>query len=465
MKIVDRVLSAIGLEKRANGDGYFEAFGALRTGGNVNPDSAQSVAACYAAVAAISEAIGSLPLHLYKRDGDDRVKAVDHPLYGVLHHAPNGHQSAVELREWLTSCMLLRGQGFARIVRGYDGQVRELLPLPPERVTVLRKGDGIGAYDYTNRDGIIERLLPAEVFHLRHRAGADPLIGVSPIQAARAVLALAIAEADHGTATFNNGTRLSGAITVPGVLKQDQKAGLAASWNSQHAGGVNHGKTAILDGGAEYKTLSMSLEDSDWVSARRFSVEEVARIFKIPPVLIGDLSHANYSNSVEMARWFLMHTLGRYLAAWEQAIGRQLLTPAGARIYFAEHAVDAMLRGDSTGRASFYASGIDAGWLKPSEARRLENLPTIEGIDNTLAPVSSELRELRELRDETRSALFQPQPHITVNVPAQQPPIVNLHANVQPAPVTVNNTHPDRAIQTVERDDNDEIVRTVTRYE
>lgn len=382
MSIITRMANALGFEKRANGDGYFEAFGAMRTGGTVTPESAQSVAACYAAVAAISEAIGSLPLHLYKRDGDDRVKAVDHSLYSVLHHAPNGQQSAVELREWLTSCMLLRGNGFARIVRGYDGQVRELLPLPPERVNVLRKGDTIGGYDYTNRDGTIERLLPAEVFHLRHRAGADPLIGVSPIQAARAVLELAISEADHGTATFNNGTRLSGVLKVPGVLKPEQKAQLATSWNSQHAGGTNHGKTAILESGVEYQTLSMSLEDSDWVQARRFSTEEVARIFKIPPVLIGDLSHANFSNSVEMARWFIVHTLGRYMTAWEQAISRQLLTPAGARIYFAEHSADAMLRGDSTGRASFYQSGIAAGWLKPSEARRLENLPTIEGIDD-----------------------------------------------------------------------------------
>ena len=385
MSIITRMANALGFEKRANGDGYFEAFGALRTGGPVTPESAQSVAACYAAVAAISEAIGSLPLHLYKRDGDDRIKATDHPLYAVLHHAPNGQQSAVELREWLTSCMLLRGNGYARIIRGSDGQVRELLPLAPERVNVLRKGDTIGGYDYTNRDGIIERLLPAEVFHLRHRAGADPLIGVSPIQAARAVLELAISEADHGKATFNNGTRLSGVLKLPGKLNPEQKTALATSWNSQHAGGTNHGKTAILESGVEYQTLSMSLEDADWVAARRFSVEEVARLFKIPPILIGDMANSSYSNSVEMARVFLVHTLGRYLAAWEQACSRQLLTPAGARIYFAEHSVDAMLRSDAAGRAAMYQSGIQNGYLLRSEVRRLENLSEIEGIDDANA--------------------------------------------------------------------------------
>ena len=385
MSIINRLANALGFEMRSNGDGYFEAFGRMRTGGAVNAESAQSVAACYAAVAAISEAIGSLPLHLYKRDGEDRLKATDHSLYAVLHHAPNAYQSAVELREWLTTCMLLRGNGYARIVRGYDGQVRELLPLAPERVTVLRKGDGIGGYDYTNRDGIIERLLPAEVFHLRHRAGPDPLIGVSPIEAARAVLELAIAEADHGTATFNNGTRLSGLLKVPGKLNTEQKAALATSWNSQHAGGTNHGKTAILESGAEYQTLSMSLEDSTWVQARRFSVEEVARLFKIPPILIGDMANSSYSNSVEMARVFLVHTLGRYLVAWEQAISRQLLTPAGARIYFPEHNTDGMLRSDSAGRAAMYQSGIQNGYLLRSEVRRLENLSEIKGIDDVQA--------------------------------------------------------------------------------
>ena len=380
--LITRALSAIGFERRANGDNYWETFSTLRTGGSVTPESAQSVAACYAAVAAISEAIGSLPLHLYRRAGDDRVKAVDHSLYAVLHHAPNQYQSAVELREWLTSCMLLHGNGFARIERGSDGQVRELHPLQPGSVQVMRKGDSIGGYEFTNRDGAVTRLLPSEVFHLRHRAGTDPLMGVSPIQAARAVLDLAIAENEHGNATFRNGTRLSGILKMAGTLKAEQKAALAASWNCQHAGGANHGRTAILESGTEYQPLQMTLEDADWVQARRFSVEEVARIFKIPPVMLGDLSHANYSNSVEMNRWFLTHSLGRYMAAWEQGIARQLLTPAGARIYFAQHSADGFLRADSAGRAAFYKSGVETGWLLKSEVRRLEDLPTIAGIDD-----------------------------------------------------------------------------------
>ena len=177
MSLIERAARAMGFERReANPNDPWVHFAALRTGGSVTPESAQSVAACYAAVSAISEAIGSLPLHLYKRDGDDRVKAGDHRLSGVIHPAPNEHQSAVEFWEFMVASTLLRGNAFARVIRAWDGQVDALIPLSAERVNIMRKGDAIGGYEYTDRDGKAERLLPAEVFHLRHRAGNEPLI-------------------------------------------------------------------------------------------------------------------------------------------------------------------------------------------------------------------------------------------------------------------------------------------------
>ena len=383
MSLIERAARAMGFERReANPNDPWVHFAALRTGGSVTPESAQSVAACYAAVSAISEAIGSLPLHLYKRDGDDRVKAGDHRLYGVIHHAPNEHQSAVEFWEFMVASTLLRGNAFARVIRAWDGQVDALIPLSAERVNIMRKGDAIGGYEYTDRDGKAERLLPAEVFHLRHRAGNDPLIGQSPIQAARAVIELATAEAEHGTASFRNGTKLSGVLSFPGKLKAEQRQMLKESWGTQYSGAANAGRTPVLEEGVTFSPVSMSLEDAEWIAARQFSVQEVARIFKIPPVLIGDLTHANFSNSVEMNRWFITHTLGRHMAAIEGAIARQLLTEAGRRIYYPEFSAEGMLRGDSANRAAFYEKGIASGWMLPSEARRLENMPTIEGIDH-----------------------------------------------------------------------------------
>lgn len=380
MNIITRLASALGFEKRTRGDPYWSNFETLRTG-PVNAKTAQSVSAVYACVSAISETTASLPLILFRRDGEDRERATDHPLYSVLHDQANEQQTALEFREWMQASILLRGNAFAKIVRSYDGQVRELLPLAPDRVTVLRVGDSIG-YDYTDQKGSVHRLLAGEVLHLRHRAGDDGVLGVSPIAAAREVIGLAIAEREHGNSTFSNGAKLAGVLKVAGVLDSDQKQALRESWHSQYGGGPNAGKTVILEGGMDYQPVSMTLEDAEWIAARQFSVEEVARLFRVPPTVIGDLRHGNYSNSVEMNRAFVTMTLRRHLVAWEQAISKQLLTEAGRRLYFAEHQVEGLLRGDSVNRADFYEKGIRAGWLLPSEARRLENLPTIEGIDH-----------------------------------------------------------------------------------
>ena len=380
MSIIHRIKSLVGLEQRSTigVNGWPVPLSAT----SVTPDTAQGVGACYAAVALIAEAIGSLPLKLYRQDGDDRKAATEHPLHTVLHRAPNGQQSATEFWEWMVSSMLLTGNAYARVTRGFDGQVRSLDPMVTDRVTIMRKGETIAGYEYTNRDGVRERLLPAEVFHLRHRAGNDPLVGVSPITAARAVIQLAQAEAQHGQSTFDNGTKASGIITMPGKLRHEQRQAIATSWASQYAGGSNAGKVPIMEEGSSFVPISLSLADSEWVASRRFSVEEVARIFKVPPVLIGDLSHSTYSNAQAMDQFFARHTLGRHLSAIEGAINRQLLTPQAARTMYAEFSLEGLLRGASTERAAFYSSAINDGWMLRSEARKLENLPALPGVDD-----------------------------------------------------------------------------------
>ena len=386
MSLITRALSAIGLERRAvsGGDPYWQTFGNL-SNGTVNATTAQSVAAVYACVSAISETVASLPLILYKRDGEGRSPAADHPLYRVLHDQANDHQTALEFRELMQSWVLLKGNAYARIVTGNDGQVQALLPMSPDRVTVLRVGDKL-AYDYTDYSGKYFRLLQSEVLHLKHRAGDDGILGVSPIAAARGVVELAIAEREHGINTFRNGARLQGVLKFPGVLKSEQRQAIATSWSSQHGGAANAGKTAILESGVEYQSVSMSMEDSSWVAARAMSVYEIARLYRVPPTIIGQMENSNFSNSVELARQFVTMCLRRHLVMWEQSISSKLLTDTGRRTYFAEHAVEGLLRGDSVNRADFYTKGIAARWLLPSEARRLENLPVIEGIDRVQAP-------------------------------------------------------------------------------
>lgn len=372
MKIFERALRAIRLERRAgmDGDPYWDNFAALRNGA-VTPATAEGVSAVYGCVSAISETIGSLPLPLYRRTDAGREKAPDHPLYRALHDTPNERQTALEFRELMTAHMLLRGNAYARIVRGADGQVRQLVPFHPERVRVLELANGRLGYEVTKGDGQAERLTQDEVFHLRHRSD-DGVLGVSPIARAKAVVELAIAERDHGVETFRQGAKLLGVLKTPARLNTDQRNAVKRTWQ-----GFKAGATPVLEDGMDFSTVSMTLEDAEWISARQFSTEEVCRLFRVPPTIVGDLRHGNYSNTSELFRQFITLSLRRHLLVWEQAIGRQLLTDAGRRIYFAEHSVEGLLRGDSTTRANFYQSAIQNGWMSTAEVRDLENLPRI----------------------------------------------------------------------------------------
>lgn len=377
MKILRRLF-----EKRADAyDTYWDRFTASQdvAGVAVNPSSAEGISAVYAAVSAIAESVASLPLEIYRRTDDGREKARAHPLYKLLHSEPNAQQTALEFREMLQRHVLLRGNAYAEIKWSANGRPVSLKALHPDSVTVLITPEETLVYEVTDRKGNRRRLLPGEILHLRYHTD-DGFLGRSPIQVARDTVGLALAERTHGAQMFAQGTKLSGVIqTQPGTTKA-QAGEIATSWAAGQGGVSNHGKTAVLPAGAEFKTVSMTLEDAEWIEARRMSVEEVARLFRVPPVLIGDLREANYSNAVELGRYFVTHTLRRHLVMWEQAIARSLINDPST--FYAEHNVEGLLRGDSLKRAQFYQRGVEEGWLMRSEVRRLENLPTIEGIDD-----------------------------------------------------------------------------------
>ncbi|WP_314020180.1 phage portal protein [Stutzerimonas degradans] len=347
-------------------------------GVDVNTTTAEGISAVYACVAAISETVGSLPLDVYRNTDNGREKAKTHPLYRLLHDAPNNYQTALEFREQMQRHVLLRGNAYAEIVWNPNGSVKALLPMHPDSVTVLRSSLGNLVYDHVDGKGNQRRLLADEVLHLRYHSD-DGILGRSPIQVARDTIGLALAERTHGAKMFEQGTKLSGVIETPPGTTKEQAGQIRESWSAGQAGIANHGKTAVLPQGATFKTVSMTLEDADWIQARRLSIVEVARLFRVPPVMIGDMEAANYSNVVELARFFVTNTLRRHLVMWEQAINRACITnPA----FFVEHNVEGLLRGDSLARANFYQRGIEDGWMLRSEVRRIENLPAIEGIDD-----------------------------------------------------------------------------------
>lgn len=348
----------------------------------VDAKSAEGITAVFGCVQALSESTACLPLHVYARTEDgERQRAEDHPLSRVLRE-PNNNQTGLAFRESLTASVLLHGNGYARKEYNRSGELTALHPMNPRGVTVVKLENNRHRYDYTDGDGKVERLLQDEVFHLRDRTEPGDILGKSRIAVARESLGLSMAVREHGSATFRNGTRLSGILETDRALSTEQLAALRMGWEN-YTGSKSTGKTFVAPQGITYKQLSMTLEDALWVSASQWSTEEICRIFRVPPTLVADLRHGNYSNTVELGQQFVRYSLARWINMWEAEIGRSLLGPIARGRYYVEHSVEGLLRGNPEARADFYGKAIKDGWMTVAEVRSLENLPKLSEITAT----------------------------------------------------------------------------------
>lgn len=379
MRILDKLL---GRETRADNNPLWEALtnqGTVSNSGqHVDAKSAEGISAVFGCVQALAESTACLPLHTYVRTEDgERQRADNHPVARVLRE-PNGNQTGLAFRESLTASVLLHGNGYAHKEFNGAGELTALHPMNPRGVSVVKLDNGRHRYDYTDDDGKVVRLLQDEVFHLRDRTEPGSIVGKSRIAVARETLGLSLAVREHGASSFRNGTRLSGILEADRTLTIEQMNQLRQGWQ-MYAGTESVGKTFIAPQGIKYKELSMTLEDALWVSASQWSTEEVCRIFRVPPTLVADLRHGNYSNTVELGQQFVRYSLARWVNLWEAEIARSLL----GRNHFVEHSVEGLLRGDSAARASYYQTMIESGVMTVDECRKLENLPKLENITAT----------------------------------------------------------------------------------
>lgn len=342
----------------------------------VDSKAAESISAVFACVQALSESTACLPLHVYARNDDgERQRTDDHPLARVLRE-PNPYQSGMAFRESMTASVLLHGNGYARKEVNGAGELLALHPINPRHVSVVRLASGRHAFDVTNIDGMRQRLLDDEVFHLRDRCDAGSIVGKSRIAVARETLGLGLALREHGSATFRNGARPSGVLEPPSQnLTREQVMDIKRVLDG-YAGALNAGKFLVLPfAGMQFKPLSMSLEDAQWIEGQQFNAEEICRIFRVPPTMVADLRFGSYQNTAELGSQFVRYSLARWIAMWETEISRSLLGPIARRRYYAEHSVEGLMRGNPEARADFYQKAISAGWMTVNEVRRLENLP------------------------------------------------------------------------------------------
>ena len=391
MSILQNLFKPKGMGRPA-GSGYRFFFGESDAGKVVNERTAMQTTAVYACVRILAESIAGLPLHLFREDADgNSVKAKDHPLFSILHDEPNPEMTSFIFRETLMTHILLWGNGYAQILRNGRGEVIGLYPLLPNRMRVERDAQGQLYYRYTRNTGespggesgsVI--LMPEEVLHIPG-LGFDGLVGYSPISMTKNAIGLAMAAEEYGSKFFSNGAAPAGVLEHPGLIKDVSK--LRESWNETFGGSRNAGKVAVLEEGLHFNPISMSPQDSQLLETRQYQLTEIARIFRIPPHMVGDLSKATFSNIEQQSLEYLKYTLDPWVCRWEQSLKRALLSEKEKQEYTIRFNVDGLLRGDYKSRMEGYAVGINNGFLCPNDVRRLEGfdlIPAERGGDSFL---------------------------------------------------------------------------------
>ena len=365
-----------------SGSSYRFFYGQSSTGKCVTERSAMQMTAVYACVRILSEAVAGLPLNLYKYNSNgSKEKALEHPLYFLLHDEPNPEMTSFAFRETLMTHLLLWGNAYAQIIRNGKDDVVALYPLMPNRMTVDRDENGRLYYEYIvssddapiNRKSTV-RLQPFDVLHIPG-LGFDGLVCYSPIAMAKNAIGMAIACEEYGSKFFANGAAPSGVLEHPGTIKDPSR--VRESWTQTFGGSSNAHKVAVLEEGMKYTPISISPEQAQFLETRKFQIDEIARIFRVPPHMVGDLEKSSFSNIEQQSLEFVKYTLDPWVSRWEQNLVRSLLTTDEKKKYFIKFNVDGLLRGDYQSRMNGYATARQNGWMSANDIRELENLDRI----------------------------------------------------------------------------------------
>ncbi|WP_032911925.1 phage portal protein [Streptococcus sanguinis] len=376
-------------ENKYEGNDFSLLFGRTTSGKTVNERTALQTTAVYACVRILSETIASLPLHVYRYTEGGKAKDTEHVLYTLLHDEPNPDMTSFVFRETLMSHLLIWGNAYAQILRDRSGQVIGLYPLLPDQMSVHRSEKGKLYYVYNRYEednpnfqekGSIV-LSQEEVLHIPG-LGFDGLIGYSPIALAKNAVGMTLACEEYGASFFSNGANPGGVLEHPGILKDPGK--VRDSWNAVYQGTRNAHKVAVLEEGMSYKQIGIPPEEAQFLETRKFQINEIARLFRIPPHMVGDLEKSSFSNIEQQSLEFVKYTLDPWVVRFEQALKKSLLLPEEKKTHFIKFNVDGLLRGDYQSRMNGYAIGRQNGWLSTNDIRKLEELnpiPSEEGGD------------------------------------------------------------------------------------
>ncbi|MDD4438726.1 MAG: phage portal protein [Tissierellia bacterium] len=360
------------------GSTYSFFFGSTSSGKTVNERTAMQTTAVYACVRILAETIASLPLHTYMNTESGKEKARDHPIYYLLSDSPNPEMTSFVFRETLMGHLLLWGNSYSQIIRNGHGKVVALYPLLPDKMKVGRSENGEIYYLYTS-EGKEYLLRNTEVLHIPG-LGFDGLIGYSPIAMAKNAIGMALATEEYGAKFFSNGANPGGVLEHPGVVKDPHR--IRDSWNQVYQGTSNAHRVAVLEEGMKFSPIGIPPEQAQFLETRKYQTEEICRIFRVPPHLVGDLERATFSNIEHQSISFVVHTIRPWLVRIEQSINKALFSEEERHKYFVSFLVEGLLRGDYESRMRGYSIGIQNGFMSPNDVRSLENMnpiPSDEG--------------------------------------------------------------------------------------
>ena len=356
-------------------------FGSSNAGKSVNPKNAVQMSTVYACVRVIAETIASLPLAVYEETETGSHKATEHPLYRILHDEPNPEMTSFVLREVMLSHLLLWGNSYCQIIRTGKNHIAGLYPLLPDRMEVDRDSKtGALVYTYTTTEGNAVKLKPSDVLHIPG-LGFDGIMGYSPIALEKNAIGLGIAAEEYGSTFFKNGARPSGVLTHPNTVRDPKR--LRDNWNATYGGSSNGGKVAILEENMSFTPISLRNDEAQFLETRKFQVEEICRIYRVPPHLVGNLDQATFGNIEHQSIDFATHTIRPWLVRIEQAMNRALFADsektgsAGGRRFYVQFNLDGLMRGDYKSRMEGYAIARQNGWMSANDIRALENLNPI----------------------------------------------------------------------------------------
>lgn len=389
--IFDKLFSTRSLENPAvplsAESAYEEIFGTQPTK-SVSPDLAMKLSAVYACVYVLSSSVAQLPLHVKRKSGDKVDTVKDHPAYYLLHDSPNAWQTSYKLREYAQSSVLLYGNAYIHIVRDKNGEVVSLESLEPWKVQLLKNGSRY-VYAYYGDDKTMS-LSPDDVLHIKS-LGPSIKTGKSVIQTHAETIGLGLDARKFASGFFGGNARPAGILSVKTPLNSNAWENFKKMWQTaQEKLRSEENKTILLPAELDYKALTVSPVDTELLSMMKLNRSEIAGIFNVPAHMINDLEKATFSNISEQTIQFIRFSVMPWVVNWEQELNRKIFTEAERKAgYFVKFNLAGIMRGTAGERATFYHAAITDGWMSRNEARQLEDMNPVDGLDEMLVSVNA----------------------------------------------------------------------------